>query len=249
MSDSSGKTISLQTLPELRRQTDSVSNLLKEQLVAHLETLRPLFAPERLFGKFAAGKIDVPGAERLVAEIQQRYKKFETKPFDLSSTFETNWIALAGSALEVQPWSYQLGSNDRAITMASPVKWVLAFKSSLPLANLKALLASKETARLHELRQTVVNALLLQIILERFPGIIPLFADLRFALSTETLPDLPGVPITTVTSCLSSFCPPEELVQQVTAFSGVPSFIELIDVETLRQPRDPLRDKIANLIK
>lgn len=249
MSDSPGKTISLQSLPELRRQTDAVAGLLKDQLTGHLETLRPLFAPERLFGKFAAGKVDVPGAERVVADVQQRYKKFEVKPFDLSSSFESNWIALAGLALEVQPWSYTLGSGEHAITMTSPVKWVLAFKSSLPLPSLKALLLSKETARLHELRQSVVNALLLQIILERFSGIAPLFADLRFTLATESLPELPGVPITTVTSCLSSFCPPEELVQQVTAFSGVPSFIELIDVETLRQPRDPLRDKIAPLLK
>lgn len=249
MSDSSGKTISLQSLPELRRQTESVANLLKEQLSGHLETLRPLFLPERLFGKFAAGKVDVPGAERVVAEVQQRYKKFEVKPFDLSSSFETNWIALAGTALEVQPWSYTIGTGERTITMTSPVKWVLAFKSSLPLPNLKALLASKETARLHELRQTVVNALLLQLILEKYSGIAPLFADLRFTLATETLPELPGLPIVTVTSCLSSFCPPEDLVQQVVAFSGVPSFIELIDVETLRQPRDPLRDKIAALLK
>lgn len=249
MSDFPGKTISLQELPELRRRTDAVSNLLKEQLTTHLETLRPLFALERMFGKFAGGKLEVLGAERTVADVQQRYKKFETKPFDLSSNFDSSWIGLAGTALEVQPWSYTIGPADRSITMASPVKWVLAFKSSLPLPQLKTLLAAKDPMRQHELRQTVVNALLLQLTFERFPGIAQLFDDLRFSVSIETLPELPGLPVTTVTSCLASFRPPEDLVQQVTAFSGVPSFIELIDVDTLRQPRDPLRDKIAPLLK
>ena len=46
-------------LPELRRKTESVSRFLRDQIAEHLETLRPLFAPERTLGKYAGGKVEV----------------------------------------------------------------------------------------------------------------------------------------------------------------------------------------------
>jgi len=64
MSEPSGKAVSLQELPDLRRKTETVSRFLKDQIAAHLETLRPMFAPERIFGKSAGAKTDAPGSDR-----------------------------------------------------------------------------------------------------------------------------------------------------------------------------------------
>ena len=47
----SGTHLSIEQLAELREKTDAVSQLLRERLAAHLETLRPLFAPRWLLGK------------------------------------------------------------------------------------------------------------------------------------------------------------------------------------------------------
>jgi hypothetical protein len=89
VSDDTDKPLALQDLPELRRKTESVSRFLQAQIAAHLETLRPLFAPERIFGKLASGKVEVSGAERALAELQQSYKAFMRKPYDLPEILET----------------------------------------------------------------------------------------------------------------------------------------------------------------
>ena len=244
MSEPHSKTISLQELPELRRKTEAVAKLLKDQLTGYLETLRILFAPDRVLGKHAGGKSEVPGAERALTELQQKYKTFENRPWGLSSAFDNSWLTLIGSGVEVQPWEYAISVNGQSITMTSPVKWVLAYQSSAPLPKARTMLAGRDAARLEDLRQTVVNALVLQLLLTRNPGLGLLFRDLRFEVATEQAQDLPGFPITTITSCLTSFRPADELVAAVTAFSGVPSFIELIEAETIRQPRDILREKL-----
>jgi hypothetical protein len=133
--------------------------------------------------------------------------------------------------------------------MTSAIKWVLAYQSSATLAQTRAALRNNDATRPSTLRQTVINALALQLLLARHPGIAQLFRDLRFDLSTEHLPELPGLPITTITTCLTSFRPADELVAAVIAFSGVPSFIELIDLETVREPRDIFRERLAVVLE
>lgn len=244
MSDPSKRHLSLQELPELRRKTDLVAKLLTEQLGAHLETLRPLFAPERILGRHAGGKIDVAGADLALAELQQNYRAFTAKPYNLSATFETTWLPLVGQALDARPWDYTLTLGGRAITITSPVKWVLNYRSSVGFAQLRTAIAEQEQIRSDEIRQAVLNALVLQLVLRRHPGISSLFRDLRFALAIESVPEMPGYPLITLTSCLPSFRPPDELILAATAFSGIPSFIELTDVEAIRQPRDTLREQL-----
>ena len=248
MSPQPATELSLQDLPELRRKTDQVAKLLTDQLSAHLETLRPLFAPERLFGRYAGGKAEVHGADVMIAELQQKYRPYTTKPYDLPASFETNWLTLVGTVLDVRPGEYAITVQGRTIAMTSPVKWMVCYRSSAGLAQLRSLMAGKERARLDQLRQTVVNALVLQLILQRHPGIAALFRDLRFDLATESVADFPGLPVVTITSCLRSFRPADDLVLAATAFSGVSSFIELLDLDTVSQPRDGLREKLQSII-
>ncbi len=249
MSDEPTKALTLQELPELRRKTEAISQFLRQQIVAHLETLRPLLAPERLFGKYAGGKVEVGGADRALAEMQQSCRPFTAKPYDLPETFDTNWLTPVGSALELHPWEYPHPIQGKAITMSSPVRWVVNFRASYTLAQVKNVLAGKETARPDYLRQFVVNALVLQLVLGRNPGLVQLFADLRYELKTEKPADLKGLPVVTITSCLTSFRPADDLIQAATAFSGIPAFVELIDMAALAQPHDRLREKLEELLR
>ena len=249
MSEQSGTPLTLQELPELRRKTEAVSRLLRDQITAHLETLRPLFAPERVFGKYAGGKLEVSGADRSLSELQQQYKPFTAKPYDLPETLDQNWLTLVGNALELHPWEYAYQAQGKTITMSSPVRWVINFRASYTLAQVKSTLAGKETVRQDYLRQFAVNTLVLQLILKRNPGLAQLFHDLRYELKTETSPDLKGLPIVTVTSCLSSFRPADDLILAATAFSGVPTFIELLDLNSVRDPHDPLAEKLKALLQ
>ncbi len=62
MNESVTQSLTLQELPELRRKTEAVSKFLQDHLTTHLDTLKPLLSPERVFGKLAGGKLEVAGA-------------------------------------------------------------------------------------------------------------------------------------------------------------------------------------------
>lgn len=246
--NSSEAAVTLQDLPELRRKTERISEALRQQLTAHLETLRPIYAPERVLGKLAGGKVEVTGAERTLKEIQDKYVPFTSKPFNLSSSFDPSWLPLVGSGLEMHQWEYAHEIQGRKVTMSSPLRWVINYRSSYNLGDVRAHLNGTESGRPELLRQFVVNALVLQSVLKLTPGLTQLFGDLRYELKTETPAELKGLPVVTITSCLTSFRPADELISAAVAFSGVPAFIELIDLEHAKNPRDLLKERLEKLL-
>jgi len=249
MSNDSTKALTLSELPELRRKTEAISRFLRDQIAAHLDTLRPLFAPERILGKYAGGKADVPGVERTFAELQQSYQPFTRKPYDLPETFDPNWLTLVGNAVELHPWEYAHPVQGKPITLSSPVRWVVNYRANFSLAQVKSALAGQETFRPDYLRQFVVNALVMQLVLSRDPGLQKLFQDLRYELKAETPPELKGLPVVTITSCLASFRPADDLIQAATAFSGISAFIELLDLDAVKSPKDALKESLDELLR
>src|ERR1035438_7677849 len=188
MSDDSSKALTLAELPELRRKTEAVSRFLRDQIAGHLETLRPLFSPERILGRYASGKVDPAAVERTFAELQESYRPFTHKPYDLPETLDTHWLTLVGNALELHPWEYVHPVQGRPIMMSSPVRWVVNYRANYTPTQVKAVLEGKETVRPDYLRQFVVNSLVLLLVLRRNSGLGKLFQDLRYELRTETIP-------------------------------------------------------------
>src|SRR5688500_16939815 len=122
MSEPTRTPVDLQELPELRRKTEAVAKVVREQLSGHLDTWRLLLAPERIFGRHAGGKVDVMGDARSLADLQQKYKAFESRPFGLTSNFDLNWLTLIGAGVTAQPWEYTISIRGASIAMTSPVK-------------------------------------------------------------------------------------------------------------------------------
>ena len=249
MSERHAPPLTLQELPELRRKTEAVSLFLRQRIAAHLETLRPVLTPGRVFGKQSGSRTELSVAERAMADLQQQYKHFTSKPYDLPSDFNASWLDPVGNALDLHPWEYGYEIAGKAITMTSPVRWIVNFRSNYTLAQVKNVLAGKEAARPEHLRQFVIDALVLQVLLARIPGLPALFADLRYELKTETPADLRGLPVVAITSCLTSFRPADELITAATAFSGIPAFIELVDLEAITSPKDALKEKLQELFR
>ena len=240
MNDTENKSMTLSEVIEMRRKTEAVSKYLHERLIGYIETLRPLFVPDRYVGKLAGGKFDVQGSDRALAEIQQRYREFTAKPFDLSLEFDPHWLSLVGSRLDLQRWAYthriETNGETKAVTITSPSRWILTY-------------ASKERAPIEIRRQFVVNALVMQLAVTRNPGLGPLMDGLHYRLQSEVFPGLSKLPLVTFTSPLPSFRPSDDLILEATGFSGVPAFIELLDIEAIRELRDPLREQIDQLIR
>lgn len=240
--------MTLQELPEIRRKTEAIAKLLHEQLKQHMETLRPVFAPERVFGKHVGGKIDVPGAERALLELQQACRDFSAKPFDLPVEFDPQWLTLVGNKLELHPWDYtheaKAGAETKPVTMTSPLRWILSYGSNYSVAQVKQVLQGREQRRPEYLRQFVVNALVLNTVVSRYPGLAQLFSDLRYELKVAASSELGQLPLITLTSCLTSFRPSDDLILAATAFSGVPAFIELVSLDEIKNPKDTLKERM-----
>jgi len=55
--------------------------------------------------------------------------------------------------------------------------------------------------------------------------------------------------VVTITACLSSFRPADDLILAATAFSGVPAFIELINLEDVQTRTDTLKQRLDELTR
>jgi hypothetical protein len=53
----------------------------------------------------------------------------------------------------------------------------------------------------------------------------------------------------TISSCLASFRPSDSLILAATRLSGVPAFIELIDVDAVQTLHDPLKLRIEEMLR
>lgn len=79
----------LEQLAELREKTEKVSKFFVERLQDHLETIRPLLAPARVFGKHvrSAMREDVAGADAAVRKLCENTMKSAADRFRYRPTW------------------------------------------------------------------------------------------------------------------------------------------------------------------
>jgi hypothetical protein len=167
----------------------------------------------------------------------------------LPQKLDQNWLSLVGNAVELHPWQYTHNVKGKPITLTSPVKWVLAYRGNYSPAEAGRIMHGKEAGRPEKLRQFVVSTLMMNSAVTRNAGLLQLFHDLRYNLKTEKMPELINLPLVTVTSFLKSFRPSDELIEAATAFSGIPAFIELVDVDAVQSLPDPCWQRIQDAAK
>ncbi|MEX2208175.1 MAG: hypothetical protein WEF50_18275 [Myxococcota bacterium] len=250
MSDAAGarRELSIDDLAGVRERTEQVAALLRARLDGHLEALRPVLSPRRLLGRHVRGGVreDAQGADRALAELRERYAGVAGRPFNLPKELPDEPLGVEPIA-ELHPFDYEhkLDSSDRAVTMTSPVRWLLGFRSGYTPAELRHAVRERASLRSVDARQFIVNALVLHALLERFPEISALLTDLRYDVRSEKIDGLGELPLTTIRiASLESFRPSDSVIATATRFSGVPAFIELIDFDAARTMADPLREQV-----
>jgi hypothetical protein len=247
------ETLTFEQLAELRQQTEAIAGFLRNRLQGYLETLRPLFAPRRLLGKYADRKEDVAGSEKAVIQLRQRFAEVCGAPYSLTPDLDEDLFTRIENRPELHPWEYSYeAKNDeesRALTITSPVRWILTYSSGYTLSQIRQSVTSKQDRRLDHIRQFLVNALVMHLLLAKYPGISQLLSDLHYRVQTDKCPGLGMVPFVTVSGCLPSFRPADNLILKATRFSGVPDFVELIDIEAVQTLQDSLKSKIDELLR
>jgi hypothetical protein len=249
------ETLAISELTERRDRTEKVSGWIRQRLEQHLETLRPAFDPRRILGRHAVStgsRDDVPGSDAALAQITQRFQQVCSSPFSLRAELAPEVIQGIDRRLELYPFEYPHVADDgrdrRTIRITSPLRWVLSYASGYTLAQLDRALSKQEERREPDVRQFVVNALVMGAMLERIPSLAQILGDLRFEVSTVTREGLGKLPLVTISSHLPSLRPPDDLMLSVTGFSGVAAFIEVIERDPLANLRDPLREELARLL-
>ncbi len=247
------KTLTFEQLAELRQRTEAVAGFLRARLQGHLETMRPLFAPRRLLGKYVDRKEEVVGSEKAVAQLRDKFAEVCGAPFSLTPDLDDDLLASIDNRPELYPWEYSYeakdGGESRGLTISSPVRWVLTYGSGYTLSQVRQAVAGKHERRSDHLRQFVANALVMHLFLAKYPGIGQLLADLRYQVQVDKCPGLGALPFVAVSACVPSFLPADNLVLMATRFSGVSNFVELIDVDAVHVMQDPLKPRIEDLLR
>ncbi|HKC49747.1 MAG TPA: hypothetical protein VKF60_03070 [Myxococcota bacterium] len=234
-------------LARLRAKTEAVAKLVRERLAAQLEALRPVLSPRRLFGRHVRGasRDEVPGAERAITRLRERYAAACGRPFGLPKELEDEPLSIE-PLVDIHPFEYRhtLKGDGRVITLTNPMRWVIGYRAGYSLAQLESALANRAALRPSDAKQFLLNALALEQLFETFPEIPDLLRELRYDVAIEKRPELGELPLVTLRSALPAFRPSDELIAKATQFSGVPAFIEIVDLDALSRIADPLRDRI-----
>lgn len=247
--------LQISELPLRRQKTEAVSRHVRQRLEQHLEVLRPAFDPRRLFGRHAggaAGRLDAAGSDRALASLAERFAQVCGSPFSLPSELPPDVVAGIDPRLELHPWEYAheaRGPRDtRTVRVTSPLRWALSYACATTLPRLRRVFAGEEERRDADVRQFVVNALVMATFLEKFPPLRQILNELRFDVSIETLDGFGKLPLVSLSSQLPSHRPSDELILAVTDFTGVAEFVEVIGVDPLASLRDPLRTELAKVL-
>jgi len=245
-------TLTFENLAVLRRKTEAISDFLQTRLLQHIETLGSLFAPEHVLGKPSSQR-ELTQSSKSLAELREVYRQFIGKPFDLSRDFESEMVTQIGNRLEVVRADYlhkAVSAQGRAklVTISSPVRWLLTYRSAYNPSQARQVMVGKEERRMEHLQQFVLNAVVLRTVINRNEGLKDLFSDLRFEIEIKPVQDLGSLPLVSIVAPLPSFRPADDLILASTDFSGVPAFIELIDVDAIHALQDPLKVQIEAIM-
>jgi hypothetical protein len=246
--ENAASSLTFDQLAELREKTERLSQFLSGRLKSHLATLYPILAPKRVFGKYLGFKEVISRADEAYTQLVEKYREASGAPFDLRSDLDEEALSAMEHGIEVYPWEYTLQAKDKAVTISSPVRWVITYRSDYTLAEMRRLSATKGDRRKAAVRHFVVNAIATQIVFAHNPGTVQLLDDLRYDVRVEVGPGLGKLPLLTISSRISSFRPPDELILSAIRLSGVPAFIELVDTEAVRQLEDPLRRQVERIL-
>jgi hypothetical protein len=246
------KNLDIQRFYELRQITEKIAHFLNRRITGHADVLRPLFIPRKLFGTYIKSTVaeEVPKADKAFAGLQEGYAAICEKPFGLAKKLYPP-LPPVSNYLDIVPYRYPLrceGPEGRTISITSPTRWILSYRSDCSLDRLKAMVEGTETRQIDVMSQTIITHLALVIFMKYFPALGQLLEDLRYELEIRQLADLGNLPVVVAKAPVETFLPPDDFIIKVTQISGIDAFQEIIDLEAVENVTDSLKDDLRNLI-
>jgi hypothetical protein len=100
-----------------------------------------------------------------------------------------------------------------------------------------------------DMREFVVHTLVVNLLIDKQPGLARLFEALRFPLSIGKLPGCGDLPFVLVSAAVPTILPPDDVIIESTEISGSDAFEEVIDVAALARLDDPFKARLVDIAK
>ena len=241
-------------LLSLHAVTREVSQLCLRQLKAHVDALSPLFRPRRVLGDHmeGIGKEGVAGSDKNMAELQELFAKVALKPFDLRPELKAPLESVA-TQFQLHDWEYmhatQTPQGWQQIRVTTPLTWVLTFTSPYTASTLADVVAGNAARDTDAVRAYVLRACLMHEQLRKVPALTDLLTGLRYKLEIRKSPQLGELPLVTISAPFKTMRPADDLLAMAAGLTGGASFSEVLDVDSVREHSDPLRDATLAILK
>jgi len=233
--------------------TREVAQVCLRNLKGQLQTMAPLFRPRRFLADHVegTGKEAVANADRNFAEFRELFARVATKPFDLRPELRSPLESIP-TQFQFDEWEYTHATEtDRgwqSVRVATPLTWVLSYGSAYSLTTLRDAVSGNGQRNDEAIRAYVIRACLMHELLAKFPGIAELFAGLRYKLEVRRSPQLGDLPLVMVSAPFKTIRPPDKLVALASGLAGGTAFAEVLDLASVRNLADPLRDETLQIL-
>jgi hypothetical protein len=114
---------------------------------------------------------------------------------------------------------------------------------------LRQVLAGQEQRNPESVRAFVLRACLMHLQLTKFPGIAELLSGLRYRIEVRRSPEMGELPLVTISAPFRTIRPPDSLITVASGLAGGTSFAEVLDMDSVLNLRDPLRDEISAIFR
>jgi hypothetical protein len=248
------ESLNVEQLLHLHTLTKDVSKFFQKQLRAYLDTIAMLFRPRRMLGDGMEGteRDSAGNSERNVAELRELYRRVALRLFDLRPELDFP-LESVPTQFQLHEWEYlhhtKTDRGLRNIRVTSPLTWVIAYSSTYSLTMLRQVLAGEENRNQEAVRAFVLRACLMHLQFTKFPAIGDLLAGLRYRIEVRRSTEMGDLPLVTISAPFRTIRPPDNLVNVAAGLAGGTSFAEVLDVDTVRNLQDPLREEIGAIFR
>ncbi len=243
--------MTLGELLEARRKTRLLADMLHGQLESYLRVIAVVCRPARVLGDFVQGVgriANPPGAERAFSELKAQFEAVR-RTFGIEEEL-VRPISVVADRLELHPFETDVQtSGGPVLIVRAPFKWIVTYRAQCAPARVASMLRGEEERDPVALREFVLQACTLAMIVGKLPELGALIEGLRFRLQVETNPRFDVLPLVTVDSPVPSIRPPEALMVEAAELAGGRRFDEIVDLSRAQDIEDPLRRRIAELLQ
>ena len=235
----------------VRKLTRTISDVLRGQMKEYVTTLAPLLRPKAVLGDYvqSSTKETAKNADKAFKDLQSLFATVAAaKPFNLNPELKPP-IEIISTALEMTPKEYKhMAKTERetkAVFVTSPLKWALTY-SGFSHGRLRDMLAYRDRD-MDAVRQHLLHHLGMHTVVSKQTGVAEILKALHFPVMSEQAPEFGQMPVTYITSSVSTVLPPDDVIIESTEISGSDAFEEVVDLQDIVQMTNPLKDKLTEL--